>query len=32
MVDDILGLSAYMDVAALHQMMREGDVSRARCS
>jgi len=26
MVDDILGLSAYMDVAALHQMMREGDV------
>ena len=27
LVDDILGLSAYMDVAALHQMMREGDVS-----
>ena len=27
LVDDILGLSAYMDVAALHQMMREGDVA-----
>jgi putative ABC transport system permease protein len=26
-VDDILGLSAYMDLGALHQMMREGDVS-----
>ena len=27
LVDDILGLSAYMDVAALHEMMREGDVA-----
>ena len=27
LVDDILGLSAYMDVAALHHMMREGDVA-----
>jgi putative ABC transport system permease protein len=26
-VDDILGLSAYMDLAALHRMMREGDVT-----
>lgn len=26
-VDDILGLSAYMDLAALHGLMREGDVS-----
>jgi putative ABC transport system permease protein len=26
LVDDILGLSAYMDEAALHQMMREGEV------
>jgi putative ABC transport system permease protein len=26
-VDDIMGLSAYMDITALHQMMREGDVS-----
>jgi putative ABC transport system permease protein len=26
-VDDILGLSAYMDLAALHRLMREGDVS-----
>jgi putative ABC transport system permease protein len=26
LVDDILGLSAYMDAAALHQIMREGDV------
>jgi putative ABC transport system permease protein len=27
LVDDILGLSAYMDLAALHHMMREGDVA-----
>jgi putative ABC transport system permease protein len=27
LVDDILGLSAYMNIDALHQMMREGDVS-----
>src|SRR6185295_19730804 len=27
MVDDIMGLSAYMDMTALHQMMREGDVA-----
>ena len=27
LVDDILGLSAYMDLAALHQLMREGDVA-----
>ena len=27
LVDDILGLSAYMDMTALHQMMREGDVA-----
>ena len=26
LVDDVLGLSAYMDMAALHRMMREGDV------
>jgi putative ABC transport system permease protein len=26
-VDDILGLSAYMNIDALHEMMREGDVS-----
>jgi putative ABC transport system permease protein len=26
LVDDILGLSAYMDDSALHQLMREGDV------
>jgi putative ABC transport system permease protein len=26
-VDDIMGLSAYMDIAALHAMMREGDVT-----
>src|SRR4029453_12236218 len=26
-VDDIMGLSAYMDMTALHQMMREGDVA-----
>lgn len=26
-VDDIMGLSAYMDIAALHEMMREGDVT-----
>jgi putative ABC transport system permease protein len=25
-VDDVLGLSIYMDMAALHDMMREGDV------
>jgi putative ABC transport system permease protein len=27
LVDDMLGLSAYMDIDALHEMMREGDVS-----
>jgi putative ABC transport system permease protein len=27
LVDDIMGLSAYMDVTALHRMMREGDVA-----
>jgi putative ABC transport system permease protein len=27
LVDDILGLSAYMNIDALHRMMREGDVS-----
>lgn len=27
LVDDILGLSAYMDLAALHQLMREGTVA-----
>ena len=32
LVDDILGLSAYMDVAALHQMMREGDVCDGRAA
>jgi putative ABC transport system permease protein len=26
-VDDIMGLSAYMDITALHEMMREGDVA-----
>jgi putative ABC transport system permease protein len=26
-VDDVLGLSVYMDMAALHAMMREGDVT-----
>ena len=26
LVDDVLGLSAYMDIDALHDMMREGDV------
>jgi len=26
LVDDLLGLSAYMDVAALHRMMHEGEV------
>jgi putative ABC transport system permease protein len=26
LVDDILGLSVYMDLAALHRLMREGDV------
>jgi putative ABC transport system permease protein len=29
LVDDIMGLSAYMDMAALHQMMREGDVANS---
>jgi putative ABC transport system permease protein len=29
LVDDLLGLSAYMDEAALHQMMREGDVANS---
>jgi putative ABC transport system permease protein len=27
LVDDLLGLSAYMDLAALHRMMQEGDVA-----
>jgi putative ABC transport system permease protein len=27
LVDDIMGLSAYMDITALHRMMREGDVA-----
>jgi len=27
LVDDIMGLSAYMDLASLHHMMREGDVA-----
>jgi putative ABC transport system permease protein len=27
LVDDLLGLSAYMNIDALHQLMREGDVS-----
>jgi len=27
LVDDIMGLSAYMDMSALHQMMREGEVA-----
>ena len=27
LVDDLLGLSAYMDIDALHQMMQEGDVA-----
>jgi putative ABC transport system permease protein len=27
LVDDILGLSAYMDLAVLHTLMREGDVA-----
>ena len=26
LVDDLLGLSAYMDISALHRMMREGEV------
>jgi putative ABC transport system permease protein len=29
LVDDIMGLSAYMDATALHQMMREGDVANS---
>jgi putative ABC transport system permease protein len=29
LVDDIMGLSAYMDINALHQMMREGDVANS---
>jgi putative ABC transport system permease protein len=29
LVDDIMGLSAYMDMSALHQMMREGDVANS---
>jgi putative ABC transport system permease protein len=29
LVDDILGLSAYMDVSALHRMMHEGEVYTA---
>ena len=29
LVDDIMGLSAYMDITALHQMMREGNVSNS---
>jgi len=27
LVDDVLGLSAYMDIEALHRMMQEGDVT-----
>jgi putative ABC transport system permease protein len=27
LVDDIMGLSAYMDITALHRMMREGEVA-----
>ena len=27
LVDDLLGLSAYMDIEALHRLMREGDVA-----
>jgi putative ABC transport system permease protein len=27
LVDDIMGLSAYMDISTLHQMMREGEVA-----
>jgi putative ABC transport system permease protein len=29
MVDDLMGLSAYMDITALHEMMREGDVANS---
>jgi putative ABC transport system permease protein len=29
LVDDIMGLSAYMDITALHHMMREGDVANS---
>jgi putative ABC transport system permease protein len=29
LVDDIMGLSAYMDITALHRMMREGDVANS---
>ena len=29
LVDDLLGLSAYMDRTALHQMMREGEVANS---
>ena len=29
LVDDLLGLSAYMDLTALHQMMREGEVANS---
>ena len=29
LVDDLLGLSAYMDETALHQMMREGEVANS---
>jgi putative ABC transport system permease protein len=29
LVDDIMGLSAYMDMTALHHMMREGDVANS---
>ena len=29
LVDDLLGLSAYMDITALHQMMREGEVANS---
>jgi putative ABC transport system permease protein len=29
LVDDIMGLSAYMDTTALHQMMREGEVANS---
>jgi putative ABC transport system permease protein len=29
LVDDIMGLSAYMDITALHRIMREGDVANS---
>ena len=29
LVDDLMGLSAYMDITVLHQMMREGEVANS---